>query len=268
MDISSEELSSFVGQYDGVDRDFTGIPDDKLPSLPGRCAQDLSGWLTPNDDATERIAVRDMPGGVDGCGIVLENVLTRQECQRIIEHTEKVGYAPIGEARRGAVSVVRNNRWLQADDTSGQLGEEIWRRIRSFIPLQEQLPDEKGTWEAVGVNNNYRFAKYSQHYGPTEFTKHIDRPTVYEHTRVSVYTVNIYLNDLSEEQGGKTRFWSVDRPGGLGKPVDAAGGVAGSICLFKQAVVPTSPWHDGEPLSSGLKYLMRTDVIFNKTEAP
>ena len=114
----------------------------------------------------------------------------------------------------------------------------------------------------MGLNSQYRFAKYSDHYGPTEFTKHIDRPTVYEHDRLSVYTVNIYLNDLSEEQGGRTRFWS--KTGGAGKPVDKAGGDAGSVCLFKQAVVPYSPWHDGERLNGGLKYLLRTDVLFRK----
>merc|ERR1711924_263390 len=42
--------------------------------------------------------------------------------------------------------------------------------------------------------------------------------------------------------------------------VDIAGGVAGSVAIFKQESVI----HDGEPLASGLKYLMRTDVIFKK----
>ena len=69
-------------------------------------------------------------------------------------------------------------------------------------------------------------------------------------------TVNIYLNDLEPAQHGRTRFF-LERKGGA---VDAAGGVAGSAVLFKQE----HALHDGEPLASGLKYLMRTDVMFVK----
>ena len=55
-----------------------------------------------------------------------------------------------------------------------------------------------GAWRPVGINPNYRFAKYYP--VGSVFAKHIDRPTVHEHEKCSIYTVNIYLNDLSAEQ--------------------------------------------------------------------
>ena len=45
--------------------------------------------------------------------------------------------------------------------------------------------------------------------------------------------------------------------------VGAAGGVAGSAVVFRQELVR----HDGERLASGVKYLMRTDVVY-KGEVP
>ena len=38
-----------------------------------------------------------MPEGLDRCGVVLSNVFSRAECQRIIAATEEIGYGPIGE---------------------------------------------------------------------------------------------------------------------------------------------------------------------------
>ncbi len=52
------------------------------------------------------------------------------------------------------------------------------------------------------------------------------------------------------------------------RPAAKGGGVAGSGVLFKQATKNHSPWHDGEVLTSGLKYLMRTDVVYVAAEAP
>lgn len=257
-DLSAAELNQAVANYEGKDilTDLNGVPDDQLASLPGRSCQDLSRLLLGADSAPP-INLRELQ---DGIGIVLDQVLTRRECLAIIEATEETGYAPIGEARHGAVSVLRNNLWLQITDSTDALSAQIWKRIAPYVPSEQTLEDDPAIWRAVGCNSNFRFAKYVQHLGPTAFAKHIDRPTIDEHDRCSMYTVNIYLNDLSQEQSGKTRFWS--HPKGMGKPVDHAGGTAGSVCLFKQANFSDTPWHDGQELKSGVKYLMRTDVIY------
>jgi hypothetical protein len=196
----------------------------------------------------------ELIGGLNGgCGIVLENVLTRWECKRFIAETEAAGYGKLGQGKTGAA--YRGNRRVQLEDVGGGLGREIWRRIERFLPKTEALPGEPGVFEFEELNPRYRFAKY----GPGEgFCVHVDKPTVFEPQRCSIYTVNIYLNDLADKQHGRTRFYA--RMGG--KPIAAAGGVAGSAVIFKQAVVDSSPLHDGEELVDGLKYLMRTDVIY------
>lgn len=192
-------------------------------------------------------------GGLNGYGIILENVFSRRECQKIIQATEEVGFGHLGQGNTGAA--YRGNRRLQIDDSSLKLGEEIWRRIKEFIPADEDIPDE-GSCTFQEMNSRYRFAKY---FAGDGFAIHVDKPTIYEKEVLSIYTVNIYLNDLTPEQAGRTRFFTKMTGGKL---VDAAGGTAGSVAIFKQAIVPYSPIHDGEKLESGLKYLMRTDIVY------
>ena len=241
--ISQEQLSDWIMSNYNND---SGI-EEKAPS-----SIDMSDFVCEDFDASQITKV-DLPGGLEKFGIILENVFTRSECQKIIEKTEAIGYGSLGKGKTGAA--YRGNRRLQLDDSEGKLGEEIWRRIKTFIPETDSLPDE-GDFKFKNINSRYRFAKYFPDEG---FALHVDKPTVFSNDECSILTVNIYLNDLTPEQGGRTRFF--EKMVG-GKPIAFAGGKAGSIAIFKQAVAPFTPIHDGEKVNSGLKYLMRTDVIY------
>jgi hypothetical protein len=225
------------------------------PELPPQKI-DLSACLSSDFDCSQ-IQRQDLQGGLAGFGVVLEGVLTRAECMRLIEASEKVGYGTLGDSATGAA--YRGNRRLQLDETSGKLGEEVWRRIKPYVPLTQEIPGD-GKYEFESLNTRYRCAKY---FKGEAFMVHVDKPTVYEPTRQSVLTVNIYLNDLVPEQGGRTRFYQKIN----GKPVAAAGGSAGSLVLFQQANMSYTPFHDGEMVKEGLKYLMRTDVIYKQCAA-
>jgi prolyl 4-hydroxylase len=246
-DISAEDLTTWLLA------NYSTEPEN--PELTPQTVN-MDNWLSVEDFEPSRVTMKEIfEGGLNGFGIILENVFTRRECQRIIEETEKIGYGNLGDGKTG--KAYRGNCRLQIDDSGGQMGREIWRRISPFIPQTEELPGE-GSYEYLEMNSRYRFAKYFAGQG---FALHVDKPTVFEHEKCSILTVNIYLNDLTPEQGGTTRFFR--RMTG-GKPVAKAGGVAGSIAIFKQSVVDYSPVHDGEKVNSGLKYLMRTDVIYKK----
>jgi len=245
-DLSIAELNEGINRFN-VD---SGEPEQ--PPVK----KDLAHWLQV--DHEPQVTMRELEGGLKGFGIVLENLLSRKECLKIIEETEATGFGHLGTNKTGMA--YRGNRRLQMDDTGEKLGAEIWRRIKKFIPEVEELPDD-GTFKFYGMNPRYRFAKYFAGEG---FAIHIDKPTIYEHDIISVYTVNIYLNDLSPEQGGQTRFY---RKLTGGKPIAAVGGLAGSCAIFKQALVDYSPVHDGGKVESGLKYLMRTDIVYANVKA-
>jgi len=204
------------------------------------------------------LGLETLTGGMSGpgpaCGIVVQGLLSRNECKNIIEYTEGIGYGIMGTANTGRA--YRGNTRCMCVDTDGDFTKALWERIKSQVPERIEIDDE--IWVASGLNDHYRFARYAKGQG---FAKHVDKQTVVEKTMQSLLTVNIYLNDLTEKEHGKTRFYG--KRGGFGEPICAAGGVAGSAAVFPQTYDESiSPWHDGEKLKSGLKYLMRTDVMY------
>ena len=76
-------------------------------------------------------------------------------------------------------------------------------------------------------------------------------------------TVNLYLNDVPLSAGGATRFLDlfspVEQEGCRYKILAEIRPVKGSAALFRELV-----YHDGAPLKEGVKYLLRTDVMFER----
>jgi hypothetical protein len=81
-------------------------------------------------------------------------------------------------------------------------------------------------------------------------------------------TVNIYLNNVPEAQKGATRFFSgpptpsSTSPATETQVLAKAQPIQGSAAIFRDSV-----WHDGEELVGGVKYLLRTDVMYEREVA-
>jgi hypothetical protein len=77
-------------------------------------------------------------------------------------------------------------------------------------------------------------------------------------------TVNMYLNTVLPEHGGATRILSPSATGSTDGGHEVLGKVQpveGSAAVFRDSL-----YHDGEALGAGLKYLLRTDVMFARDE--
>jgi len=216
--------------------------------------------------SSDDIQITVLPGGLAGpgpaCGLLVEGLLSRMECKNIIDYTEKVGYGYIGKSKAG--KAYRGNTRVMCKDEALDFTSALWERIKPLVPSTIKYEDcgTPQVWQASKLNPHYRFAKYKKGQG---FAKHVDKQTLMAQTYQTMFTVNIYLNDISTENKGRTRFYG--KRGGLGKPIAASGGVAGSVAIFPQTYnEEISPWHDGQMLSGGLKYLMRTDVIYDVFE--
>jgi len=78
--------------------------------------------------------------------------------------------------------------------------------------------------------------------------------------------VNIYLNDVPEENKGATRILKerVDNNYTGNFTLDVLGKVQpvqGMASVFRESV-----YHDGESVSDGVKYLLRSDLMFEREE--
>merc|ERR1712085_103773 len=93
------------------------------------------------------------------------------------------------------------------------------------------------------------------------FQGHCDTAYSPEHNQdLSMFTVNVYLNDV--EDGGSTRFYFGKDAVKEKEPNFSVAPKAGLCLLFRQP--PGQDYYHGEQLGSGLKYLIRSDVMYRK----
>ena len=171
----------------------------------------------------------------------LENLLSTEECQSLIIDTEGIGYGETGFPKE-----YRGNQRLKLLDQS--LAESMWDRLRPHVP--ETIVEQGLVWKPVGLNTMWRISKYEK---GDQFQAHNDSNYQQSKRCLSMYTVNIYLND--DFEGGATRFYlNRDDVIPLRMP-------RGSAVIFRQ--LPFREYlHDGARVESGYKYLMRTDVMY------
>ena len=97
------------------------------------------------------------------------------------------------------------------------LSEALWARIKDFLPHRVRAPyagdptafgpSTEREWEAVGLNECWRLAKY---FPEDQFMGHLDAAYSRSYDEMSMFTVNIYMNDVAVEHGGATRFYEDD----------------------------------------------------------
>jgi hypothetical protein len=172
-----------------------------------------------------------------GAGVfVIKDFLTEKECCEHIERSESVGYevATIEELSGPTINKeVRHNDRLIIDDV--ELAECLYHRAIPFLP--EFIDD----WRLSGLNERFRFYRY----GASQYFKwHKDGSFVRNEHEESMLTFMIYLNDDFED--GYTEFaWEKIMP------------KAGMALVF-----PHRLSHRALPPVNGIKYVLRTDVMY------
>lgn len=173
---------------------------------------------------------------------VIHDFLSPEECQRWIEASEALGYgdAPITTSVGFVMRKdVRDNERVIHDDPA--LADDWWRRARPF------LVGEWYHWQVVGINERFRFYRYDP---GQKFAMHTDGYYERPNGERSHFTFMVYLNDGFE--GGETVFHD-SRPPLRVKPQ------AGMALVFNHRRL-----HEGAPVISGRKYVLRTDVMYRR----
>lgn len=170
--------------------------------------------------------------------LTVSEFYTPEECRETIARAEAVGFAdaPINTARGPILRQdIRNNTRVMIDDLS--LAESLWQRLRDFVPLRLE------GWEAVGLNERFRFYRYEI---GQQFDWHRDghfQRSIGERSRL---TFMIYLND--DFSGGETSFEDV-----------SIAPQTGQALVFYHPLI-----HKGQPVTSGRKYVLRSDVMYRQ----
>jgi len=194
----------------------------------------------------------------------LSNVLSAAECESLIHLSERHGYVMLKSAENGGKG--RTNTRVLTDDES--LAALLFERVKEFVPKTYRLTDGRmwnEDYDLCGLNERFRWCKYVE--GQSFKSIHCDkRVNLPEQERFSFFTVNIYLNGHGTSyKGGRTIFY--DEAGFDGrKPqyteTSALAAQTGDVMVFNH--YPQKYPHCGEMLSSGVKYLLRTDVMYQR----
>jgi hypothetical protein len=163
---------------------------------------------------------------------VIDDLLSEEECTNFINKFD-------------------NDTLEHCDRSIAQYDRSVWKSPEFaqtiFNRISELLPDKlKGK---IAVNDHFRFSKYVD---GGFFDIHRDGINQDAQGRRAIMTINIFLN--SEFQGGETDFLFEDKTLAV-RAVPKAG---------KGAVFDREILHRGNRVSSGFKYLLRTDVMFDE----
>ena len=141
------------------------------------------------------------------------------------------------------------------------LARLLWACLEPFYADTTITDEEHCTWKPARPNPRFRFCKYA----PSDASApHVDGRRLASINAQSFMMVHIYLNGVARAAGGATHV--LDRPV-LGE-AEGEFGVLGAVQLVLGAasVFRDSLFHDGEVLREGVKYLLRTDIMFEREE--
>lgn len=174
-------------------------------------------------------------------GFVLEDALDDATCARLVAEATAEGFLPTGVDYPPSY---RDNDRLVRDDPA--LARWLFDRLAGRLPATF----DGGT--LVGLNERFRFCRYQ---GGQRFRIHRDGAHSPSDDVRSRLTLQIYLDDGFD--GGRTRFYD----GRRGMQVAAVQPVRGRAIVFDHDL-----WHDGEPVTRGVKHVLRTDVLYRSTD--
>jgi prolyl 4-hydroxylase len=170
----------------------------------------------------------------------VDNVVDAEFCQRLRNRIDDMNpeVAPITTARGPVMNTrIRNNERVMFDDV--ELAADLYQRLLHAIPARIA--------NMTRHSNNERFRGYRYQPGQ-RFAPHFDGCYARSENESSVLTLLVYLNE--QYTGGATRFCHYD--------VEVVP-KTGLVCLFQHHLL-----HEGAEITSGTKYVLRTDVMYSR----
>lgn len=212
-------------------------------------------FLRQEDPVVRRNAVRVQELNIPGWSSfrfarVLRGVLREEECAALLANVNEKGFTPvllnIGGDQQQLAPGVRDGHRTIVD--SPEVTAWLMEVLRPYLPAELA----NGA-QVVDLNERCRFLCYT----PGQvFEGHYDgcyqRPLGHPHAGdCSRLTVQLYLNNVPESHGGGTTFFPNEPRSVKYQPE------VGSVLIFSQDL-----FHEGSLLKTGLKYTVRTEVMY------
>lgn len=192
----------------------------------------------------------------------VSNFLSDDECQEWINFSESSGGLEY-TAHPASMYTAHRKCFRMQDESNSQLSQQLYLRLIASGILEElkralappttpkRKPRRNKYANPVGFNPNLRLYKYVKGHS---FGRHIDESNDVEGMGQTEITVLIYLSPC---QGGATRFYTSDRSS---KNSFAFNPERGTMLLHVHGYDCLE--HEAEPVLNGIKYVLRTDVVF------
>lgn len=183
---------------------------------------------------------------------VVSSFLSASQCKEILS-TEVL--SSFNKANLDYPSYYRNNDRLVIEDEL--LAIRLLRSAKNYLPkainTETSIESEKEIWKLKGINEKFRFCKYSKN---QYFHRHIDGIYYRNEREQSKLTFLIYLNGAKDFKGGRTMFYKTKETDEVWCSYTPK---QGDLIVFDHNI-----WHEGEQIHEGEKYVLRSDVLYSK----
>lgn len=179
--------------------------------------------------------------------LLVKDVFSTEECAKLVSLSEEAGYVPaVIHKADGRVVYDKSHR-----DSDRVMIDDPALALELFTRLQAHLPQNYHGRALIGINERLRYLRYGE---GQRFRLHSDGCYVTpDETQRSFLTLQLYLCDV--EQGGETILYEDDD---VDKEKFRVSCRTGQVLLFDHDV-----FHEGAAVVKGLKYCIRTDVMYD-----
>lgn len=203
---------------------------------------------------TSKIEIQNILPDTNFICFVIPSLFSKTECEQLLNSEIKNSFQ---KAIANYPTYYRNNdRFvIDNDDLANQLFEKVKPYLPETIEINSAVQAENGVWHLKELNNRLRFCKYSAN---QYFHRHLDGVHYRNDTTQSKLTFMIYLNSATEFEGGRTLFFKTKETEEVWASYIPK---QGDLIVFDHNV-----WHEGEVLSKGEKFVLRSDILYSKKD--
>ncbi|GAM29014.1 hypothetical protein SAMD00019534_121900 [Acytostelium subglobosum LB1] len=188
-------------------------------------------------------------------GFLLEGIFTKIECEAMLNNIKEIQ----AEKTRG----YDKDHGMRTVNVSKELAEILQSRVESYLPkiirrppaaiINDQTDDID--WHYKCVSDKFKLISYEV---GQNFPPHFDGGRNVDNQHMSLLSVLVYLNDGGAQSytGGDFRFLKKNGPEQY-SVLESVVPYAGHVIVF-----PHGTLHDSTAITNGVKYVIRTDIMY------